>query len=627
MIVRMAKVEIAGPKELLLETIDLARQLSVLHLESDPLAAGLAAPLPPARLPGEVLEKRLFFETLLTDIGELLALLPSPPLRRVYLQPLPVLDIVAAKVAVQLPHCRELSEKQQQLRDEEQQLAVLATLLQAVQELVGDLPEETRLLQLYGVTFRNREAEQRLRDLLGELCAGRCLVTAAETPDGQRVGLVAVDSELGLRLQRLLADEQVPELPFPEAFADRPFAEKARYLQKRLQELTPLRRQVAAELEQVAHAWRPIYRRVASWLERRLALLEATASVYETGRCFVILGWMPAARCAELQQRLEARFAGRVTLESLKILERDLERVPVALMNPPYFRAYERLTKLLPLPRYTSFDPTPFLGLFFPLLFGMMLGDIGYGLLLALLAAGLLLAGRKRPLLHDAGQILLAAAGASIVFGLLFGECLGDWGAQAFGLEPLCFDRSEAFIPLLYFSLAVGFAHILLGMLLGSIGALLRRAWRDSAAVAVQMLLLGALGVLLLAFLAPQAGIAVKPLLLLIGIAGPLLLLLGGLLAPLELLKAIGNVISYSRIMAIGLTSVLLANIANRLGGRTGDLLAGLLVAGLLHAFNLLLGIFAPTIHALRLHYVEFFSKFLEPGGRQFRPLHGDDDP
>ena len=66
------------------------------------------------------------------------------------------------------------------------------------------------------------------------------------------------------------------------------------------------------------------------------------------------LGWMPAARCAELQQRLEARFAGRVTLESLKILERDLERVPVALMNPPYFRAYERLTKLLPLPRYTS---------------------------------------------------------------------------------------------------------------------------------------------------------------------------------------------------------------------------------------------------------------------------------
>jgi len=104
MIVRMAKVEIAGPKELLLETIDLARQLGILHLESDPLAAGTPAPLPPARLPGQVLEQRLFFETLLNDIGELLALLPSPPVRRVYLQPLPVLDIVAAKVAAQLPH-------------------------------------------------------------------------------------------------------------------------------------------------------------------------------------------------------------------------------------------------------------------------------------------------------------------------------------------------------------------------------------------------------------------------------------------------------------------------------------------------------------------------------------------
>jgi V/A-type H+-transporting ATPase subunit I len=66
---------------------------------------------------------------------------------------------------------------------------------------------------------------------------------------------------------------------------------------------------------------------------------------------------------------------------------------------------------------------------------------------------------------------------------------------------------------------------------------------------------------------------------------------------------------------------VLLAVVANRLGGATGDVLAGLLVAGVLHAFNLLLGVFAPTVHSLRLHYVEFFSKFLDLGGRRFEPL------
>ncbi len=112
------------------------------------------------------------------------------------------------------------------------------------------------------------------------------------------------------------------------------------------------------------------------------------------------------------------------------------------------------------------------------------------------------------------------------------------------------------------------------------------------------------------------------PLLLAILALLPLLILAGGLLAPLELLKSFGNIISYVRIMAIGLCSVLLAQVANQLGGMTGNLLAGFLVAGVLHLFNLLLGVFAPTVHSLRLHYVEFFSKFLEFGGRRFEPLN-----
>jgi V/A-type H+-transporting ATPase subunit I len=73
--------------------------------------------------------------------------------------------------------------------------------------------------------------------------------------------------------------------------------------------------------------------------------------------------------------------------------------------------------------------------------------------------------------------------------------------------------------------------------------------------------------------------------------------------------------------MAVGLASVLLAQVANSLAGTAGSVWLGGIVAVLLHAFNLLLGVFAPTIHALRLHYVEFFSKFVESGGRTYRPL------
>jgi V/A-type H+-transporting ATPase subunit I len=102
----------------------------------------------------------------------------------------------------------------------------------------------------------------------------------------------------------------------------------------------------------------------------------------------------------------------------------------------------------------------------------------------------------------------------------------------------------------------------------------------------------------------------------------PLLILSGGLLAPLEMIKTIGNIISYARIMAIGLSSAMLANAANQLAGLTGDLLLGTLAAVAMHSVALLLGLFAPAIHGLRLHFVEFFSKFVEPGGRRFEPLH-----
>ena len=109
---------------------------------------------------------------------------------------------------------------------------------------------------------------------------------------------------------------------------------------------------------------------------------------------------------------------------------------------------------------------------------------------------------------------------------------------------------------------------------------------------------------------------------MLAGLLIPLLILSGGLLAPLEFIKQIGNIVSYTRIMAIGLSSVLLANAANNLAGLTGDVILGTLAAIVLHTVAIILGTFAPTIHALRLHYVEFLSKFVEHGGKRFAPLH-----
>ena len=90
------------------------------------------------------------------------------------------------------------------------------------------------------------------------------------------------------------------------------------------------------------------------------------------------------------------------------------------------------------------------------------------------------------------------------------------------------------------------------------------------------------------------------------------------------LFRSFGNVLSYARIMAIGTASVMLAIVANQMVGAVGSTTVGLVFALLFHLVNFAIGLFSPAIHALRLHYVEFFGKFYSPGGTPYQPFgHG----
>jgi V/A-type H+-transporting ATPase subunit I len=91
--------------------------------------------------------------------------------------------------------------------------------------------------------------------------------------------------------------------------------------------------------------------------------------------------------------------------------------------------------------------------------------------------------------------------------------------------------------------------------------------------------------------------------------------------APIEFLSTLGNILSYARIMALGVASVMLAVVANRMVGAIGSATVGVVFALLFHLVNFAIGLFSPTIHALRLHYVEFFGKFYSPGGVRYEPL------
>ncbi len=621
MIVRMSKVEIAGPREALLPVLETIERLGVLQINAklgERPPEGAERTIRPLALDGRTLAERLFLEDLKLRIERLLMLLPTGPAREWYLSPSRAVSSVAVLAGRHLEVCEAQARRCEGLQAELAELDRYLLFLSTVRSLAPSGAERAGLEHI-GVEVRDPAALEQLTRLAGGLLLGADVRTA-RAEDGSWFGLLTTEKELAQKIKEGLRGNEIPEVALPKYLEGMSLADKLDAARRHRAEL-------AAELEglqrvtrDLAFAWRGMYESMLEWLRRRLGLLRTSGEVYETDRCFVLFGWVPSASLEALRRALEERHGEAIVVEEQEILSRELNDVPVVLRNSPYFRPFELLVRLLPTPRYTSIDPTPYVGIFFPLFFGMILGDAGYGLLL-LAAACIVHFVSGRRTLRQAAQIMFISALYAIVFGVLYGEFFGEIGVRLLGIEAPWLDRRTAILPMLYFALAVGGVHVVVGLVLGFVVSLKGHRTREALARLASMLALLCLVGVLASYFAPVAELLRRPLLMALLIIAPILLLTGGLLAPFELLRHVGNVVSYARIMAVGLASVLLAYVANRLAGAAGSLWVGIVVAVLLHAFNMVLGVFAPAIHALRLHYVEFFGKFIETGGQRYQPL------
>lgn len=623
MILRMSKVEIAGPKDLLGEALVLLRDLGVFQVERDTVGFIDQADERSVRsfsLDERSAVERTFLVDLRQKIDDLLSFLPSHAVRDIYLDPSTIVDTIAGVVEQHRDQAKGLAGRRDALQKERAELDRYAVFLDALASLL-ESAQETPDLDFIGLTIREPEMVGHLREVLSRITDWKFEFQTGTAGDGSLVGLITVEKDIADRVKRSLAEEQVPELTFPAAFSTMTFPEKVAYVRQRSGETARESARIQEVLDRFSHRWSPLYRCVRSWIDDRLALLKTAALAFETRMCFFIHGWMPSRDLDRLRKSLREAFGPPVVVEEKEIREQDLDRVPIVLRNPAYFRPFELMTSVLPLPAYTSYDPTPFIAIFFPIFFGIILGDAGYGLVLILLALWARKRFRAKRTVRDGATILLIAASYTVFFGLLFGEFFGDLPERLFHLQPLCIERREAVVPMLIFSLAIGVAHVLLGLALGAVSAFRRNVRREGLYKVLTIIVIFCVLLIIASATGRFPAVLTRPAVLVILFLTPLLFFAGGVLAPLELLKSIGNIISYVRITAIGLTSVLLAFVANRLGGLTGDVVTGVVAAGLLHILNIILGVFSPTIHSLRLHYVEFFSKFIEHGGRKFEPL------
>jgi V/A-type H+-transporting ATPase subunit I len=365
--------------------------------------------------------------------------------------------------------------------------------------------------------------------------------------------------------------------------------------------------------------WYGTLSRIREVLRERLDEFSSLQLSARSRHTFFLRGWLPEDKVQMMLGVVKSNFGDEVMVEAIPAIFSERDKVPVQLRNAPLVRVFEPLVKLLALPRYGSLDPTPFIAFFFPLFFGFILGDIAYGLVLTVLSAWCFKRFGDRPLARSMSAVFMLSGISAAIFGLLYGEFLGNLG-EGWGLHPLLMDRAHLIMPLLFISLGLGLGHILLGFLLNMAISIRQRNHRHWVSAMANILSLSGLVLIIISasgYL--PTGDHIGILLLVPGIL--LLFFSEGLMGPLEFLKTFGNVLSYARLMAIGISSVVLAQVANMIGRTSESLAVGIMMALIFHTLNFVLGVFSPTIHSLRLHYVEFFGKFYQPGGKPYTPF------
>jgi V/A-type H+/Na+-transporting ATPase subunit I len=365
---------------------------------------------------------------------------------------------------------------------------------------------------------------------------------------------------------------------------------------------------------------------------------EAPLRFATTKNAFMVEGWIPTKDLGLIQSDLDSATNGHVIVAVDSSEAADVEKVPVALKNPLPSRPLEVLVRAFSIPKYNEIDPTKLMTFMYPALFGLMLGDVGYGTIV--IALGLLVSRLvKSKGMRDLAIIGVYAGVFSVIFGFIFNEF---FGVEAFGhkglltfIEYPAVPRLENVLTLLIVTFVIGLLMLTLGYVLGFVNEYKQHGLKHAVFTKVSWLCLLWGGTLVIALVLPalSSGTGIHLSLglvagLVVAVVGFIFLIMGeGMIGITELPTLLSNVLSYSRLLSIGVSSTGIALAVNKLsdalffskGGIFVIFGVVLLIAG--HGINTALGILDSGLQALRLHYVEFFTKFYRGGGVKYKPF------
>jgi len=622
----MIPVEIVGLKTDLQAVLRALRQAGCMHIEElNDMPEVSARPL---TLDRETLRQQEELSFLGARIGGLLDALGGTQLKTAIIPPSSGNYLAEARKGVEelMPKVKELASQREGL---EAELASLPRYEATLRKLLPIIPSSVRELGNRSVGVLVSREHMGILDMIGrrvfDMTQGLAEVVASDVDMSTRAMIIVFPEKFTNEIEALLGREDISRLRLPSELGEGSPDVILAALYRRMASIPEQVTRIDRELSELAMQW---CEKLAAWraaLQDQIEASRVLARFGETDMTFVLVGWIPAREVERVKTALQENAGNAVFIQELKLTPEMKKRAPVILQNPGLAKPFESLVKLLALPRYGHIDPTRLMAFFLPIFFGMILGDVGYGTLALLISLGSLRR-FKEGVLHDILMVLVMGSCWSILFGFLFGEAFGTLG-EHIGMRPVWFDRtgSENVLGLLIMTVAVGAVHITLGLILGLWEAAKDRS-RNHLLERGGMLI-GLIGLFfivgVLTDFLPQGFMSIAIAVVIVGIVLLSMSLgwLGIVMGPIEFITLVGNVLSYLRIAAIGLASFYLAKVANEMAGLAGNIIVGAIIAILIHALNLVLGMFSPTIHSLRLHYVEFFRKFYEGGGRPYEPF------
>ena len=356
---------------------------------------------------------------------------------------------------------------------------------------------------------------------------------------------------------------------------------------------------------------------------------EAKSRLVGTDKVFLLEGWLPADRCAALEKALEPFTCA---IETREPTEDEYPQVPVQLKNNKLTRPLNMVTEMYSLPAYGTLDPNPLMAPFFILFYGIMMADMGYGLLMMI--ASVIISKKYRPK-GTSGELfsLLGLCGLStFIVGAMTGGFFGDFLTQLVAIVspgtvfalPKLFDPLDDLTMILIGSMALGLVQIVTGMAISLIEKCKRKKFLDAffEEITWWLVFLGiALAVL-------KKGTAVLYLGCALVLLGPIVQGKGwgkltGVFGSVynHVTGYFGDILSYTRLMALMLAGSVIAQVFNMLAAMPGNVIAFIIISMLGNAMNFGLNLLGCYVHDLRLQCLEFFNKFYVDGGKPFRPM------